>query len=349
MKIFFQSAALIFFLVSCNKTNDNNTAGTWSNSVFIVNEGPFQTGSGTIMAFDRTTGQVSADLFEAANGRPLGNIVQSIAVRKDKAWIIVNNSSKIEVVNLEDFKSLWTINVYFPRYILFKGDTAFVSSWADRIFAYNAENGLELAEFGAGHGPDEMAIAGDFIYAVCGGGYGVFDEVTYNNIYDRNNVWNIKLTDRPCGIVKDKYNKLWVLCSGRGYNGFPDPDMDTPGALFCIDPVMKQVISQLQFPSSDIHPDQLIINENGTDLYYALPDGIYTFSVDDPEPASTPYIPSSTMFYGLGFDPVTDMIYASDPLDYAQNGYVYRFNESDGSPVDTIMAGVIPNGFWFNN
>jgi hypothetical protein len=350
MKILFQLAILVLFLVSCNKTDDNNPAGNWSNSVFIVNEGPFQNGTGTIMAYDRTSGQVSADLFEAVNGRPLGNIVQSMAVYRDKAWIVVNNSSKICVVDLETFHLIYIIeDAQFPRYVVFKGDTAFISSWDSGIVMIDAEHFYNLGEFAVGHGPDEMVIAGDFIFTVCTGGWEVWNKVTFANINDQNQIWDITVADRPCSILKDKYNKLWVLCSGKGYNGFPDPDTDTPGALFCIDPVTKQIISQLQFPTSDFHPDQLIINENGTDLYYALPDGVYTLSVDNPELASTPFIPSSKMFYGLGFDPVSDMVYASDPLDYTQNGYVYRFNSSHGSPVDTIMAGVAPNGFWFND
>jgi hypothetical protein len=53
------------------------------------------------------------------------------------------------------------------------------------------------------------------------------------------------------------------------------------------------------------------------------------------------------MFYGLGFDLATKMIMATDPLDYSQNGWVFRFN-ANGTPVDSFMAGVIPSGFWYN-
>jgi hypothetical protein len=337
----------LLFLAACNKSNDPAPTGQWSNSVFIVNEGPFQNGSGTIMAMDRATGQVSSDLFEAANGRPLGNIVQSMAVHKDKAWIVVNNSNKVEVVNLEDFKSIWTLDIYMPRYVIFKGDSAFISSWNNMIYVYYTENGARLSEFGTWHGPDEMVIAGDYIFSVCGGGWGNENKVTYNNIYNRFSLWDITVADRPSGIVKDKYGNLWVLCSGNGFNGFPGMN-DSNGALYCIDPGTKEIISHFDFPSSELHPDQIIINENGLDLYYALPDGIYTLSVDDPELATSPFIPSATMFYGLGYDQVSEMLYAADPLDYAQNGYIYRFNSSDGTAVDTLMAGVAPNGFCFN-
>jgi hypothetical protein len=106
MKSILPILAFVFLFSACDKTGNEKPAGRWDNSVFIVNEGPFQSGTGTVMAYDRSTGLVSEDLFEAANGRPLGNIVQSLAVYRDKAWIVVNNSHKIKGVNLTVLKQL---------------------------------------------------------------------------------------------------------------------------------------------------------------------------------------------------------------------------------------------------
>ena len=97
-----------------------------------------------------------------------------------------------------------------------------------------------------------------------------------------------------------------------------------------------------------MHPDQLIVSDDGSTLYYSYPDGIYKFSLENPEIASAPFIESGIMYYALGYDPVSDMIFASDPIDYAQNGRVYRFNASDGSAADSFEAGIIPGCFWFN-
>ncbi len=116
--LFFLSFFMII-LAGCNKSNNDNPSGNWSNSVFIVNEGPFQTGSGSISAFNRESLEVTNNLFETANGRPLGNIVQSMSVYKDRGFIVVNNANKIEVVNLKDFKSDTTIeNLALPRYFI---------------------------------------------------------------------------------------------------------------------------------------------------------------------------------------------------------------------------------------
>ncbi|NTV85023.1 MAG: hypothetical protein HGA23_12110 [Bacteroidales bacterium] len=102
------------------------------------------------------------------------------------------------------------------------------------------------------------------------------------------------------------------------------------------------------FPDQFSHPDNLIIENSGHILYYNLPTGIFAFPVDYSTLIVQLLIPNDKMFYGLGFDKNEQIIYASDPLD-AQNGYVYRFNASDGTPAGSFQAGIIPGGFCFGD
>jgi hypothetical protein len=139
-----------------------------------------------------------------------------------------------------------------------------------------------------------------------------------------------------------------VLCSGKGYNGFPAQG-DTPAKLVCLDPASLDILEEFTFPETGNHPDNLVIDEDGNTLYYNHPAGIFAFTVGAAALNTQPFIASGTMYYGLGFDESLGMIYATDPLDYAQDGLVYRFNASDGSAVDSFVAGMIPNGFWFND
>jgi YVTN family beta-propeller protein len=345
--LFALSSMLI--LASCDKYDDPDPAGHWSNSVFIVNEGPFQNGTGTVMAYDRVTGEVSADLFEAANGRPLGNIVQSMYVYEDKAFIIVNNSNKIEVVNLDDFKSVATIeNLILPRYFLvYDDEKAYVTCWDSTVKVIDMADYSIKSSIKVGAGPDEMLLVDDQLFVVNSGGFGVDNKVSVINTNTDLLTRNITVGDRPASIVKDANNTIWVLCSGKGWNGFPDPS-DTEGHLIRFSPVTYEIVDDVIFIETDIHPDNMVIDENGALLYYNHPEGIYRFSIAFGYFDSEPFIPLDKMLYGLGFDQTEDMIYATDPLDYSQNGYIYRYNSYDGSAVDTVMAGVIPNGFWFN-
>jgi DNA-binding beta-propeller fold protein YncE len=338
----------VITLVSCQDDNPDPD-NQWSNSVFVVNEGPFQAGSGTVMAYDRITGEVSGDLFEAANGRPLGNIVQSLTVHENLVFIAVNNSNKIEIVDIEDFKSTASIEgLALPRYIMGVGkNSVAVSCWDNTLRVISLVDFTVTDSLATGTGPDEMVMSGEDIFVINSGGYGVDSTISVLSSNGGNHFGLVEVGHRPSGIVADHEGRLWILCSGKGWNGFPQPG-DTPGRLICMDPGTRSILKTFNFTDSGKHPEQLVINREGDVLYFLHPEGIYKFPVDAATLPSAPFITHSASFYGIGYDPSSEIIYASDPLDYAQNGRVHRFDAATGQPLDSFLAGLIPNGFWFN-
>jgi YVTN family beta-propeller protein len=342
-------AGLILFSGCNDKNNLPSPPGTWDNSVFIVNEGPFQNGSGSIIAFNRESGEVTSNIFETVNGRPLGNIVQSMTIYKDKAFIVVNNSGKIEVVDLVDFKSVATIeNLVLPRYfIVYNDQKAYVSCWDSTIKVINLSDYSILKSIKSTTGPDKMVITGKRLFVINTGGFETDSTISVINTDNDELIDLIPVGDRPSGIQEDANGKIWVLCSGKGYPGYPAPG-DTRGRLVCIDPVSFEINKVISFPDPEIKPENLVINENGTRLFYQYPDGIFAFSISDTVLNTLPIITHINKFYGIGYDKVTKMIMGADPLNYLQNGWVFRYNGLDGTPVDSFMVGVIPSGFCFN-
>jgi DNA-binding beta-propeller fold protein YncE len=340
---------IVLLISSCGKNENDKPAGAWSKSVFIINEGPFPTGSGSISAFNRETLEITHNLFETANGRPLGNIVQSLTVHHNKAFIVVNNANKIEVVNLEDFKSVATIdNLVQPRYFIgFDEDKGYVSCWDASVKVLNLVDYSVMASVQTGAGPDEMVMSGDRLFVINSGGFGDDSTMSVISTNDEENLGRIIVGHRPSGIRKDINGNIWVLCSGKGYSGFPDPG-DTPAKLVCIDPVSLAILKEINFPDTENHPDNLIIDDSGSILYYNHPQGIFSFPVVASALNSQPLIPGCKMYYGLGFDEKLKMIYVTDPLDYQQNGWVFRYDAIDGTPNDSMLVGIVPNGFWFN-
>ena len=64
-------ALLIIFnlgLYSC-KDEEPEPQGVYQSGIFITNEGPYLTGSGTVSFFDRSTRVATQNIFEVANGR----------------------------------------------------------------------------------------------------------------------------------------------------------------------------------------------------------------------------------------------------------------------------------------
>ena len=100
-KITFLFVVIVAFtlVVSCKKEETDIHKGAFSDGIFIVNEGTFQTGTGTVTFFKPDSNLTQQDIFAAVNGKPLGNIAQSMTIYNGKAYIVVNNADKVEIVD----------------------------------------------------------------------------------------------------------------------------------------------------------------------------------------------------------------------------------------------------------
>ncbi len=349
VKIFFGLLIAVLFLTGCEKNKNDKPDSGWGSGVFIVNEGPFQTGSGSISAFDRETKTITDDLFEPVNGRPLGNLVQSVTVQNGKAFIAVNNANRVEIVDLESFESIGVIDsVTLPRYFVGLDDhKGYLSCWDTTVKIIDLDNLAVSGQIHTGTGPEEMLIAGSRLFVLNSGGFGIDSTITVINTATDSRENSIVVGDNPAGIQADAAGNLWILCAGKGWNGFPSID-DTKGKLVCIDPDALSILKTISFPDANNHPDKLAINKSRDRLFYNYVNGIYEFETGASLLNTEPLVMSDHMFYGLGYDPVEGMIYATDPLDYVQRGYFMRFKGENGMPADTFLVGIIPGGFWFN-
>ena len=57
--------------------------------------------------------------YMQANRAALGDVAQSMVIQSDRAYVVVNNSNKVEVVSLPHFKSVASIGgLKLPRYFV---------------------------------------------------------------------------------------------------------------------------------------------------------------------------------------------------------------------------------------
>lgn len=326
------------------------TEGKYANGVFVSCEGPFQTGTGTVSFINRSSKAITNNIFENENGRPLGNIVQSISIWNDKAYIVVNNAGKIEVADAQTFKSSGVITgLSSPRY--FEGGTntkGYISDWSNNVMVVNLQNNSisnTLPTYG--NGPERMLKTGNRLFILNAGGWGMDNLLTVYNTDNDQLIDTVRIGDRPTGIVKDAGGKIWILCSGAGFNGWPQTT-DTKGRLIQMNPISLQIEKDLEFPASDKHPEQLCVNETGNMLFFLYDNGIYSMTVSATGlPAST-FINAQKAFYALGYDAAGKILYATDPLDYQSDGYIFRYSPSTGLLIDSLKAGIIPGNFAYS-
>ena len=94
-----------------------------SRGVFIVNEGNYLYGNSSLSYYDSDTKEIVNEIFSVANGIPLGDVAYSMKIRNGKAFIVVNNSGCIHVVDANTLQLEKTISGFSsPRHMLFIDD-----------------------------------------------------------------------------------------------------------------------------------------------------------------------------------------------------------------------------------
>lgn len=331
---------IIFLLFSCKTEEDKKITPLSNDSgvdVIILNEGNFGSGNASIDWYNSSNNKLYDHVFKSNNqNRPIGDVVQSMQIIGDKGYIVVNNSQKIEVVNLSDFKSIGSIQgLTSPRYILpINESKAYVSDlYANAISVINLKDLVVEKTIPTNGWTEQMVRIEDSAY-VC--------DLTNNqllvlNLQTDSIIKRTQLIRQPGSMVKDKNNNLWVLCNG----GF---DEMIP-RLYQIN-TSGDIIQVVNFDNINQYPSNLLINEEKDHLFY-FNDGIFRMSITDKSLPSQPFIEKNgRLFYGMGFHPSSSELYVADAIDYQQRGKVYRF-DLEGNEIATFQAGIIPTGFIF--
>lgn len=312
-------------------------SGSSGGGVFIINEGNYKWGNSSVSYFRFSDESVSEDIFKAANQRSLGDVGQSMEIVNGKAYVVVNNSSKIEIVDPKDFKSLGSITgLTSPRYFLgVNSSKAYVTDlFSNSISVINLNSNVKVKEIPCKGWTEELCLVNDMAFVTNLNSTHLYIIDTNTDLMSD----SIFIGYGSNSLKLDKNGKLWVLCGGNGSS--------TPGSLHRIDPATKQKELSLTFTNNSENPWKLDINGSRDTLFY-LNNGVFKFPVTQTILPSASLIPQSGfLFYGLGVDPFNGTIYVSDAIDYVQKGKVYRY-KPDGSLINSFSVGISPGEFYF--
>ncbi len=334
---------LIFILIfiSCKKDappDDNNTDITTSHGVFIVNEGNFQWSNASVTYKNFTNDDYREDIFKSVNDRPLGDVAQSICCFNGSVYIVVNNSNKIEIVNLNDFSSTGVITgLASPRYFLpISALKAYVSDlYSNCVNVIDLSTMIKTESIPCNGSTEEMVLQNNIVYIT---------NTRTNKIY-LINVETDEITDSITvgyasnSLQIDKNGKLWVMCAG-------DMTNNINASIHRINTQNKQVEQSFQLNNPLNIWDKMRINPSRDTLYYMC-NGIFRLPINSTLlPDNTFISQGSCLFHGLAINPVNNNIFVADAVDYIQKGKVY-FYSPDGILQGTINTGIIPVDFYF--
>ena len=355
LSVFFYLSMFFVLLLSnsCKKEDDKEAqeTGIYSQGIFITNEGTFGKGNGSVSYFDPETGKCVNDIFMLANSRPLGDVVQSMYIHNDKAYIVVNVSGKVEIVKRADFTSTGVIeSLQSPRYFLAANDNkAYISCWGEdgNIAVIDLKTNKITSKIKVGYGPEEMLISGNYLYVCNGGGYGSDNKISIINIQTDELENTIETADNPTSIVSDAEGDIWVLCRGAiFYNPDYSISSETPSKLIEIDANSKTIKNTLEI-SKTLHASHLSISPDKKTLYFGGGFGvlgIFSCPTSAGSISQTAFISNS--FYSFAADPESGIIYGLSAPSFETAGKLLRYNNS-GTLLDSTIVGIAPNGVVF--
>lgn len=349
MKTVFRSLFFCLTILALSSCSDESTydQGPISSPIkaLIANEGQFGYGTASLTALMKD-GTVKNDVFRTANGRPLGDVAQSITHIDKYYYVTLNNSRKIEVMSDNDFTSIETIltpDASIPTYMChLGGDSMAVSEkgMSGRLMIVDLNFKKErkpirrlIEKVGSAN---QMLLANNKLF-IAGSTLRVFTlgKMTTEEMRTIKDTSGKEISvTGDSKIVQDKNLNIWVLTSKR---------------LICIDPKTEQCIKELPFSGVTIGAwdGRLDISPNKETLYFTGKadgkKGILSANINDSAaPTSlTVSLNEVRVIYNMAISNEGTIFVCDVQYGSLARGLVHEFTTT-GEKLNTFEAGIFP-------
>ena len=316
-------------LTSCDKQVCRSIVDHYiSEGILISNEGNFQFGNASVSFYDTKNDTLIESVFQEVNNRPLGDVLQSITIDGDFAYLVLNNSARIEVVNKNSFELVGSITGFIsPRYIhIVNNEKAYVSDlFANKIAIVDLVS-LEITNYIDCPGwTEEIHQLNDEVYML---------NKTDNTLHvvDTNidAITSELVFDFELSAFKiDNQSRMWLAGSKNDV-----------GLVQCIKLIDQEI--QYSYIFEGESPTELYVSETGTDVYF-LSNGVWHINEFADEIITVPIIPANDrLFYGLSVH--QDKIYIADAINFVQKGTIWVY-DLQATLLDEFKVGIIPSEF----
>lgn len=127
---FFAASLLLTTACKDDEILENDIVkGAYQGGILLGVEGGFNKNQAEVSYLSPDLSTLSENIYASNNdNQPLGDVLQAIAFKDDKAYLVVNNSNKVEVVDRYTFKKTATFQAEQARGIAFAGNYVYVTS-----------------------------------------------------------------------------------------------------------------------------------------------------------------------------------------------------------------------------
>ncbi|MGQ1947017.1 YncE family protein [Geofilum sp. OHC36d9] len=346
------AAFLVLAATSC--TDDNETSNSlYTNGAFILNEGTFGQSNASVSFYSYDDQVVVGSIFKKSNGTNtiIGDVLQDMEIVDDKAYLIVNASNSIQVVNKNDFTWVTTIEgLSNPRFATHYNGKLYVSQWGSTtgsVAVIDLDTNTIVNTIETGSGTEGIIVNNDLIWAANSGGYGVNNTISIIDPNTNEVINTVDVSDGPKHFAIDNNNDVWVICFGSQVYDPNTWDLtsETGSALIKLSGTDQSVLKTIEI-GDQIHPSHLEISTDKQTLYTDTYTGIFAIAVDSEIFPTEPLI--SGYYYGFSVNPANGDIYTCESPDFTKPGTVTIYNnEGEIKSELNESIGIGPNSVIF--
>lgn len=334
---------VLFFSISCTSEYEETiTEISYQNGYFITNEGNYGQPNAEVSFITKDLNLLQNDIYKANNNNEnLGDVLQTMAVSGDKAFLLLNNSNKIQVVNRYTFKKLGTITseINQPRYMAVANNMLYVSNdqylGAKYVSVYKTSDLSFVKKIPFSDTAERVVSAGGNIF-VQNATYG------FGNTLTKINTTTNEIDGTPISVPNGNINKtiaynnnVYVIAEGTA-NSY----------LYEISPAgtITKNITLTNIPNATN------LQIDGGKFFFSSANKIYSMDLNATAAPTAPIITAvdGGQYYTLyGFNVMDGRIFTSDVKGFSQASEMNVYTTS-GTLIKKFTVGMGANGVYSN-
>lgn len=349
------------FNVACS-SDDNSSSkndlpkGEYSNGYFVINEGNFGAGNSEISFISDDLMQVENKIFGANNdNEALGDTAQSLYIHDDLAYIILNASETVQIVNRHSFEKIAeiTYGLENPRYIAVEGSYAYITNWGDPsdksddyVAVVDLNTHTVVEKIDVDYGPEKILAHNGKLYVTHLGGWTEHNLLSIIDAATHTLEKELEVGDKPTAMAVVS-NNLWVLSAG---NPSYAAGGETNSSLEVVDLGSQTVTKSFDFDSNGAgsltYSDNnfyYVVSSTDWETYETQTD-VFKMSATAESLPTEALMSSSITHYGLAI--YDGYLFLGDAKDYASNGDLLIYDLNSSELVAKHEVGISPNGIY---
>lgn len=332
---------LLAGIVSCSSDNDEQEV-FYGNGFLIANEGTYGKPEGEVTFVSADLNLKQDDVFALNNGgAKLGDVLQMIAFKGENAYLLLNNSNRIQIVNRYNFKAAGEIKAELnsPRYMAFANNNLYVTNdkyQGDKFVSiYKASDFSFIKKITFTDAAERIVEAGNNIF-VQNASFGFGNKITYINTSTNDIQSTITLPNGNINKIISNNQNVYAIAAGT----------------------TDSYIYQISSTGNITKTTTLTGIANGTNLeisngkfYFSSGKNVYAMDMTATTAPTSPLFTvanSVDNFSALyGFSVINDKIFTSDSNGFTQASKIVVYSTS-GTIIRSFTAGIGSNSVYAN-